>query len=123
MKILLTISTLVFTVMFSSISWGEWTKVSKNVNGTTYYVDFDRIKKHSGYVYYWYLLDKLKPDKWGFLSDKTYAQGACNLFRYKWLGISYHTQPIGGGTGDIQEPLKNIKVGNILLLTHPLNSS
>ena len=98
MKTLLTIFTLVFTVMFSSTSFGEWTKVSKNVDGTTFYVDFERIRKHGGYVYWWDLSDYLKPTQ-GDLSGKNYNQGDCKLFRYKTLSFSSHKEPMGGGTG------------------------
>jgi len=49
------------TVMFSSPSYAEWTKVNKDADGNTNYVDFERIRKHVGYVYYWELSDYLKP--------------------------------------------------------------
>ena len=99
-KLTLLLTTLIFfSVMFSpSTSFAEWKKVSKNVDGTTFYVDFERIRKHDGYVYFWMLIDYLKPSKYGDLSAKVYSQGDCKLFRYKWLDISYHTQPMGEGT-------------------------
>ena len=100
-KKLLLIFTLLFsTLMFSTPSYAEWTKVNSNVDGTTTYVDFDRIRKHSGYVYFWYLMDYLKPSVTGRLSDKTYSQVDCKLFRYKWLSVFFHNEPMGGGTGD-----------------------
>ena len=37
---------------------------------TTFYVDFERIRKHDGYVYFWRIRDDLKPDKWGDLSAR-----------------------------------------------------
>ena len=53
MKKLLFIFTLVCsTVGFSSPSFAEWTKIGENVYGTTFYVDFTRIRKHDGYVYW-----------------------------------------------------------------------
>jgi len=75
--------------------------VGKNVSGTTFYVDFGRIRKHDGYVYYWELDDYLKPTKTGKLSAKIYRQGDCKLFRYKSLSFSFHKEPMGGGTGDV----------------------
>jgi hypothetical protein len=65
MKKLLLIFTLLFsTLMFSTPSYGEWTKVTSSGNGAnTTYVDFERIRKHGGYVYWWDLLDRLKPTK------------------------------------------------------------
>ena len=96
MKTLLTISTLVFTVMFSSTSFAEWTKVGEDKKGTTVYVDFERIRKHGGYVYWWDLVDYSKPVN-GKLSGKTYNQGDCKLFRFKVLSDSFHKGPMGVG--------------------------
>ena len=100
MKSLTIFLALTFSVMFSSSSYAEWTKVSENVSGDTFYVDFERIRKVDGYVYYWVLNDYLKPNKFGTLSSKVYKQGDCKLFRYKTLSFSYHKEPMGGGTGD-----------------------
>ena len=100
----LLIFTLVFsTMMFSSPSYGEWTKVSKNVDGDTFYVDFERIRKHGGYVYFWNLTDYLKPTETGRLSAKVYAQSDCKFFRVKWLSYSFHNEPMGRGTGHTSE--------------------
>ncbi len=74
--------------------------------GGTAYVDFERIRKHDGYVYWWELIDLLKPDEDGDLSSKTYIQGDCKKFRYKTLSYSFHKEPMGGGTGDVQESVK-----------------
>ena len=103
MKTLLTIFTLVFTVMFSSTSFGGWTKVGKNMSGDTFYVDFERIRKHDGYVYWWDLTDYLKP-KNEKLSSKIYYQGDCKLFRFKMLSFVHHKQPMGRDTGDSNSP-------------------
>ena len=99
MKTLLTISILVFTVMFSSTSFGGWTKLGQ-VSRFTFYVDFERIRKVDGFVYYWWLYDLLKPDKDGSLSSLNYIQGDCKLFRYKYLSIKKTKEPMGGGTGE-----------------------
>jgi hypothetical protein len=95
------------TVMFSSPSYAEWTKVAKNIKGT-FYVDFERIRKHDGYVYWWELSDLLKPiSSEETLSVKAYKQGDCKLFRFKALSWSFHKEPMGGGTGDkINKPDK-----------------
>ena len=107
MKTLLTISTLVFTVMFPSTSFSGWTKVAENVNGT-YYVDFERIRKHGDYIKFWELGDLLKPEKDGTLSYKLYQQGDCKLFRYKYLSSSNYKRSMGEGHGTIyNEPDKD----------------
>ena len=70
--------------------------MGEGVSGTTYYVDFESMKKNGGYVTYWVLRNYLKPDKFGMLSGKTYYQGDCKLFRYK--SCSFHKEPMGGGS-------------------------
>ena len=105
MKTLLTVFTFLFTVMFSSISFAGWTKIGEIISGDTYYVDFERIRKHDGFVYWWYMTDYLKPDKWGDISSKQYAQGDCDSFRFKTLSFVFYKLPMGGDTGEIQEPI------------------
>ena len=109
MKKSLLIFTLLFsTLMFPSASYAEWKKVSKTVRGTVSYVDFERIRKHDGYVYYWILFDYLKPTKHGTFSGKAYIQGDCKLFRTKWLSDLYFKGQMGKGdsNGGSNEPDK-----------------
>ena len=94
--------------MFSSTSFAEWKKIGENVSGDTWYVDFERIRKHDGYVYYWNLSDYLKPGKQGHLSVKAYIQGDCKLFRFKPLSFSFHNEPMGGGISTTSNPKKKI---------------
>ena len=89
------------TAMFSAPSYSEWTKVSENVDGDVYYVDFERKRNHDGYLYYWQLTDYIKPTEYGDLSSKIYVQGDCKLFRYKYLSYSFYKEPMGGGTGRV----------------------
>ena len=71
----------------------------------TYYVDFERIRKVDGYVYYWMLIDFLKPiTSEMLLSSKMYNQGDCKLFRLKTLSFVHHKQPMGRDTGDSNSP-------------------
>ena len=102
------ILTFLFSLMFSSPSYSEWTKVDEGTGssnrGINFYVDFDRIRKVDGYVYYWVLTDYLKPTETGHLSSKIYFQGDCKLFRIKFLSVSHHKEPMGEGTGDSYSP-------------------
>jgi len=92
------IFTLLFTTLvFSSPTYAGWMEIIKG-NGITFYVDFDKIKKKDGYVYYWELGDYLKPNEFGDLSAKVYREVDCKLFRSKVLGDSYYTEPMGRGT-------------------------
>jgi hypothetical protein len=87
------------SVIFSSNSYADWTKVTETANGDTYYVDFKRIKKHDGYVYWWQLTNRLKPSSSGILSGKFYFQSDCKMFRYKTLSFSAHKKSMGEGVG------------------------
>jgi hypothetical protein len=89
---------LIFILLFPLPLFAEWVETNKSVDGDTYYIDLDRIRKHDGYVYYWVLEDLLKPTQYGDLSGKVYMQGDCKLFRYKILSSTYYTQPMARGT-------------------------
>lgn len=105
MKTLLTIFTLVFTLMFSSTSFAEWTKVTANASGTAFfYVDFEGIRKHDGYVYFWSLVDFLRPTEGGDLSGRVYYQSDCKIFRFKYLSAIFHKQPMGRDAGVFHSP-------------------
>ena len=103
MKTLLTTFTLVFTLMFSPTSFAEWTKVVVNVKGNTSYVDFEGIRKVDEYVYFWYVVDFFEPNN-GYLSINHYVQGDCEIFRFKYLSLVFHRQPMGRDIGRTVNP-------------------
>ena len=78
--------------------------MSENVGGDTFYVDFERIRKRDGFVYYWILVDYLVPTKTSMLSGKLYKQGDCHLFRFKYLSFVFHKQSMGSDTGISDTP-------------------
>jgi hypothetical protein len=107
MKKLIILSTIMFSVMFSSPSFADWKKGAKGTTGNTYYIDFDSLRKHNGYVYYWSLTDLLKPID-GNMSAKIYFQGDCKLSRKKVLTITRYKEPMGGGPRNSFTPTKPI---------------
>jgi len=104
MKTLTIFLALTFAVMFSSSLYAGWTKVTENKDGNIFYVDFERIRKNDGYIYYWELGDFLKPFVNGYLSSKVYHQGDCKLFRYKSLSRSFYKESMGEGSVDSHSP-------------------
>jgi len=95
---------LLFSILISFNSYGEWTKVVENTSGDTSYIDTDTIKNHGGYVYFWEMTDYLKPSDNGTLSGKMYKQGDCGMVRFKDLSFSYYKQPMGRGSGRTLTP-------------------
>ena len=98
MKKLLTLFTLLFTIMLPSTSSAEWTKVTKNSAGDTYYIDFDKILTLDGYVYYWSLIDYQKPQP--HLSATSKHQMDCSAFRQRDLTCTFYYEPMGRGARD-----------------------
>ena len=88
-RMIRTLLTVLVLSLLSTPVFADWTKVDENVVGDTFYVDFERIRKHGGYVYWWYLTDYLKPTQPGHLSSKVYNQGDCKSFRRKGLSYSF----------------------------------
>ena len=88
--------TIILSFLFSSPSYGEWTKVAGNLDVTAY-VDFDKIRKHNGSVYFWDLYDYTKPSPNGMMSTIRYIEGDCIKFRLKILSDRYYKEPMGLG--------------------------
>ena len=103
------LSLLFSTLMFSSPSYGEWTKAAKNISDRNFYVDLERIRKVDGYVYWWDMIDFSKPQVLGMMSGKKYNQGDCKLFQYKVLSFSFHKERMGLGTGERSKPTSKFK--------------
>ena len=97
MKYILLISTL----MFSAGSWAEWTLLGEATNGTRVYVDFDRIRKVKGLVYYWAIIDYLEPPTTGMMSDKSYYKADCETMRSMTLSLSAYKLPMAEGAAEI----------------------
>ena len=83
--------------MLSFNSYGEWTKTSKDMDGNSFYIDFKTVKKlDNGNVVFWTLIDNIEEDD-GFMSNKMFWEGDCNLSRFKVLSLLQYEEPMGGG--------------------------
>jgi hypothetical protein len=97
MKELLILTTFLSSLIISSVANAGWTKVSKDAEGNIWYVGLERIKKHDGKIYFWYLTDWLKPNEYGDLSFKMYAEAECERFRFRILSATAYKAPMGEG--------------------------
>ena len=89
MKKITLLLVIIFTFLFSTTSWGEWSFVVESVDGIKYYYDKDRIRKSGKYIYFWELRDHIKPRSYvDGLSITQYVQLDCSIFRYK--DLTYH---------------------------------
>ena len=100
MKFRLTIFTLVFTMMLPSTTFAEWTKrafINADGGKVTFYLDYERIRKHAGYVYYWTLVDHSTRSVGGYMSALDYWRGDCELFRVKNMVHRQYSGQMGRG--------------------------
>jgi hypothetical protein len=97
MKFPFTIFTLVFTMALSSTSFAEWTETGDSVDGATFYVDYERIREHEGYVYFWTLGDYSTRATHGNASVTDFWRGDCELFRIKNLQQVHYQGQMGQG--------------------------
>jgi len=78
-KQFLILSLLLTTTTFSSLSFGEWEQTGESLDGTRVFFDNERLRVRQGQIVYFYLmLDYLKPSKLGHMSAVSYIEGDCN---------------------------------------------
>ena len=96
---------LLFSILISFNSYGEWTRIIGSADGEeTWYIDIYTIKESGGYVYWWEMVDYLKPDKFGDMSDKSYGQVNCSSMSYQYLQMIFSKQSMGQGEGSTITP-------------------
>ena len=83
---------LFITLLIYSNAYADWTKVLPG-NNASLYIDFDTLIEKDGFIYWWYL------DSWGKGSEKTYAQGDCNLKGFRVVKRIRYSFPMGEGEG------------------------
>lgn len=75
----------------------NWVNVTE-VDGQTYYVDDESIKKYNEFVYYWTMYDYLEPiEELGFLSGIGKYKVNCKEKKQTWLTLSLYSQNMGKG--------------------------
>ena len=107
MKKITLLLVIIFTFLFSTTSWGEWSYVEEDVyNGYKFYYDKDRVRKNGKYLYFWFLIDSLKPLERGDFSLTRYLQLDCSISRYKSLKEITYKKSMGEGemTSDFTPP-------------------
>ena len=90
------ILTLLFSILISFNSHGEWTWVNDNIDNNSYYSDNKTIKKIDGYVFFWSLEDFNVPFDIVY-SAKIYKKIDCLRDRTDDIRVIYYDQPMGEG--------------------------
>lgn len=89
---------LIFSLLLSFPTYADWSQIDKNSLGDIVYLETDNFREHNGHVYYWVLLDYLKPRN-GAMSQKILYELDCNVPRkQRYISVSNYNQPMGEGT-------------------------
>ena len=93
-------SILIIILLFSSLFClntiaRDWTKITKGQNGHTFFVDMENLNESRGYIYFWQLINYNEQDEYGDMAAKIYVKAECEVFKFKWLKISYHKMLMG----------------------------
>jgi hypothetical protein len=86
---------LLFSILISFNSYGEWTEVAENTTGDSFYIDNNTIKKHNGYTYYWELTNFKEPIGGKYFSTKSYVKMNCELGKRLFIQIYFYNKPMG----------------------------
>ena len=75
----------------------NWKKIGSNIDGDVSYVDLSSIKKVGNNVFYFNLMDYIKPTNQGDLSAKNYFEVNCLDLSHRYIKDFYYKEPMGNG--------------------------
>ena len=75
----------------------NWKKIGSNIDGDVSYVDLSSIKKVGNNIFYFNLMDYIKPTNQGDLSAKNYFEVNCLDLSFRYIKDFYYKEPMGNG--------------------------
>jgi len=87
---------LLFSIILSFNSYGEWVGFVTDANKNIHYLDFEEMTETDGYIYYWEMTNYANPTD-RFLSIATYHKADCGSYRYKDITFNGYTQEMAQG--------------------------
>ena len=107
-KIFILTTLVFFKITFISAVQVHWQKITIGSNGYVFYINLLNIKEIQNKVYFWQLIDYLRPDEYGDMSAKIYIESDCINLKYKWLSFSYHKESMAKDIAIQNKPSKNL---------------
>ena len=83
----------------------NWKKIGSNIDGDVSYVDLSSIKKVGNNVFYFRLMDYIKPSTQGDLSSKIYFEVNCLNLSYRYIKDFYYKEPMGNGEHEVYDKI------------------
>ena len=85
-------------VALGTLASADYIIIASSSTGDDFYVEVDSIKKHSGYVYFWEIIDQLIPDDYGNISTEAYIEAVCDGPRKtRRLTNHFYAKPMAEG--------------------------
>ena len=106
----------IILILFSTNAFADykWKRIGKNVDGDVNYVDLLSIKRVGNNVFFFRLMDYIKPTEYGDLSSKIYFEVNCLDLSFRYIKDFYYQEPMGNGkytvndkTGEWKENIKD----------------
>jgi hypothetical protein len=89
---------LLFSILISFNSYGEWVKVTESIDSNVFYVETNTIREKNGYVYFWNMTDFFeRSNNSEMMSSKLYVKLDCDIYRYQDLAFTSYSQSMGNG--------------------------
>ena len=89
---------LLFSILISFNSYGEWVKVTESISSNVFYVETNTIREKNGYVYFWNMTDFFeRSNNSEMMSSKLYVKLDCDIYRYQDLAFTSYSQSMGNG--------------------------
>ena len=79
---------LLFSLLLSFNSYGDWIKLFTHEDGTTWHINIETIKERDGYVYLWQMNSDNET------SSSILSQNDCDLVRTKYIQLFSYTEPM-----------------------------
>jgi len=86
---------LLFSILISFNSYGEWTQVANSTIGDEFYVDDDSIKENGIYIQYWELTSLKEPIGGKYFSTKSFVKMNCELGKRLFIQMYFYNKPMG----------------------------
>ena len=83
----------------------NWKKIGSNTDGDVSYVDLSSIKKVGNNVFFFRLMDYIRPTNQGDLSSKIYFEVNCLDLSFRYIKDFYYKQPMVNGEYTIYDKI------------------
>ena len=84
-------------MMLAGSAWAEWVVYAETADTSTLYYDPATIRKEGNMRRVWVLIDLRERGRSGEMSSRMRFEYDCKQERYRFLGISGHSEPMAGG--------------------------